>query len=99
MSCWKKIRAILRSMTYSPMLCVGEYVIFFLKKPCNSIELCSVVKRAIEIKKAEDMVATMTKKRINLERTLKDKEMEEKLRQADKMVSLDTIRKILQINR
>ena len=57
------------------------------------------MKRAIEIKKAEDMVATMTKKRINLERTLKDKEMEEKLRQADKMVSLDTIRKILQINR
>ena len=71
--------------------CYDLGINFFLRKPCNHVEFCSVVKRAIEIKKTEELIATMTKNRINLERALKDKEMKEKLRQADKMISLGTM--------
>lgn len=71
--------------------CYNLGVSFFLRKPCNSAELWGVVKRAIEIKMAEEQIVIATEKRLILQRALEDREMEDKLRQADKMVSLGTM--------
>ena len=71
--------------------CYELGVNFFLRKPCNVVEINGVVKRSIEIKMTENLIKEIVQQRVELKNDLKNKEMEEKLRQADKMASLGTL--------
>lgn len=71
--------------------CYDLGVNFFIRKPCNMVEIIGVVKRSIEIKRAEELIQSIMQQRLEMKNELKNKEMEEKLRQADKMASLGTL--------